>query len=158
MRNKHMKRLIGIVMLVCSIVAIFGLFGNAFADVNGIPDTRGSVYTLMFHAEKYGYNEMPALTVAFSFLIVAASLTLIGAFFPGRIGGGILGLSTLFLVAAAIILFLTKSIFLGAATTGGAPIYDEKDLALGVGSLLPAIFAVLGGVLGLYGTYVSFKA
>lgn len=158
MRNKQMKRLIGIIMLICSIVAIFGLFGNAFGDVNDIPDARGSIYNLMFHAEDSGYGEMPALTVAFSFLIVAAVLALIGAFFPGKIGGIFLALTSAFLVASAVILFSAKSIFLNAGTLSGAPAFDADSLSLGVGTLLPAIFAILGGVLGLYGTYVSFKA
>ena len=49
MRNKHMKRLIGIVMLICSIVAIFGLFGNAFADVNGDGEVN-NLYSAMIYA------------------------------------------------------------------------------------------------------------
>lgn len=158
MRNKKMKLFLGIVVLACALVAIFGLFGNLFADVNSIPDGRGSIFGFIFHAEEMGYNEMPLFTTAFALFIAASVLALLGGLLPGKIGAFALGLTTLLLLGGAIILLNGKGIFLEAGTLSNAPAYDVDDLALGIGAILPSVFAILGSVLGLYGTYLGIKA
>ena len=158
MRNKKMKLFLGIVVLACALVAIFSLFGNLFADVNSIPDGRGSIFGFIFRAEEMGYNEMPLFTTAFAFFVAASVFALLGGILPGKIGGIVLGVTTLLLLTGAIILLNGKGIFLAAGTITGAPAYDVDDLALGVGAILPSVFAILGSVLGLYGAYLGIKA
>lgn len=158
MRNKKLKLFLGIVVALCGIAAIFGLFGNAFGDVNNIPDARGSVFNLMFHASEAGYNDMPLLGTAFGLLIAGSCFALIGAFLPGKIGGIALGITTALLLGGSIILLNTKGIFLNAGTIKGSPIYDADSLSLGLGAILPAVFGIGGSVLGLYGAYTGFKA
>ena len=156
MKSSKMKLFRGVVVAICAIAAIFGLFGNAFAD-GKTPDPHGSIFDLMLHAEQHGYNDMPLFGVAFGFLITGGVFGLVGAFLPRKIGGLSLGIAALFLIGAIVILLNAKEILVSAGTIkDGLEIIDAEGLGIGV--ILPTVFGGLGALLGAYGAYVGFKA
>lgn len=158
MKSKKLNLFLGIVVTLCALVAIFGLFGEAFGKIGNVPAGRGSAYDLIFQYEKHGYNSMPWLIVGFSFLVCGAVTGLLSAFLPVKIGAISFGLTLLLLVASGVIFLFGKDIFLAAGTVSGATDEDTALLSIGTGFILPAVFGFVGGALSLYGAYSSFKA
>ena len=154
MNNRKVNIVLGALVSVLAIVSILVLFATAFgaSDYSGNPSTLGSCFDVMFG--KQSFNGIPLLVTAFVLQIVAAVFALFGAILPGKLGSFGFGVTTICLLAAGIMWFLSPSLFLGANTLNP----EAETVVLGTGSILGAIFSLVGGVLGLYGAYRSFKA
>ena len=158
MKNKKLNLFLGIVIAVCAIVAIFGFFGDAFADIDDVNAGRGAVYSLMFSFKKHNYNVMPSLIAAFVCVVTATVTALLASFLPGKLATLNFAITAILLIAVGVICLFGKNIFLSAGTVSGATDLDSSKLGLGVGFILPAVFAFIGGALSAYGTYTSLKA
>ena len=156
MNNRKLSVIIALLVAVFAIVAILVCFAPAFgADVDGYGDTRGNVFNIIFGYQ--GKNAVPMLIVAFVFECVAVLFALFGALFRGRLGGINLGLAGLFLIAGGIIFLFAPQLY-QSANAGIIVLIPGQKISNGSGILLTGIFAIVSGVLGLYGGYRSFKA
>ena len=152
---KKTKTLIGLVATICAIIGIFTLFASAFSGVNGYPSGRGNAYQIMFGGYQ-GYDAIPGLIAAWVLLIVGATLLLVGSFFPSKLGGILLGLGAIVTLVGSILFFFGPQFYLGVIN-GGEPVAEENP-TLGVGLILPAVFGILGALLGLFGARTAMKA
>ena len=156
MNNKRFKIILGIATTVIAIVAIMFGFASAFGDIRNYPSSRGTMFQVMFgHA---GYENVPALIVAFVFLIVAAVFALISSFLPGKLGLIGFGLVALLLVAGGIMIFFTPNLFLSAnADVISAESLKENPVNAGLGVYGMGIISIVGGVAAAYCARLSVK-
>lgn len=152
MKNKRLKLILGIVAAVIAVVAILFGFAAAFADTNGYPDSRGSLFKVMFgQGTTTGYQSIPALITAFVFFIVGASFCLFGAFLPSKIGALTLGIASLLLVVGGVMVFFTSSLW---ASANNVSVYSPVN---GTGVFGMGISALVAAVIGAYAARVAWK-
>ena len=154
MNNRKISIVIGLLSTVLVIVSILVMFATAFgaSDNMGNPSSHGNCFNVAFGYQNY--DAIPLLIVAFVFQCVAAFFALVGSFIPGRIGGIALGFAGLLAIVGGVVWFFSPNLFIG--TNGNIP--EAETVVNGVGSILTGIFAAVGGLIGLYGAYRTFKA
>lgn len=154
MNNRKTQIALGLVTTVLAIVSIFVLFTTAFgaSDSIGYPSSFGNCFKAMFGTS--AIKPVPMLIVAFILQIVAAVFALIGSLFPGKLGGIILGIAAVLLVAAGVFWIMAPTLFLNANTVN--PLVEK--VTHGTGTILAMVFTFLPGLIGLYGAYRTFKA
>ncbi len=153
MNNRKVHIALGVIVALLSIVSVLVLFATAFgnSDYSEHPSTLGSCYNVMFGYQ--GFKPVPGLIVAFALQCAAILFAIIGTILPGRIGGGCLGLTAILLVVGGILWLTAPSMF-----SSINPIAAQAETVVhGTGTVLTAVMCLLGGVLGLYGAYRSFK-
>ena len=150
---KKRKTLIGLVAAVCSIVAIFTLFADAFAGVSGeYGSSRGNFYQIMF-GNWQGYDAVPGMIIAWVLLLVAAVVLTLGSFLPSKLGGLVLGVGALVVLAGSIMLFFAPAMFTAVANTT----FIEEAPAIGVGIIVSAVFGILAALIALFGARSAMK-
>ena len=156
MRNNRLKIILGIATAVIAVVAIMFGFAAAFGDIRSYPAGRGSMFQIMFGGR--GYNNVPALVVAFVFFIVAAVFAIASSFLPGKLGLIGFGLVALLLAAGGIMVFFTTNLFTSAnADVISSQSLQENPITAGVGVYGMGITAIVGAVLSLYCARLSAK-
>ena len=156
MNNRKLQIIIGLLVTILAVTSILVCFASAFgADSAGYADTRGNVFQIMFGYQ--GKNAIPMLITAFVFQCVAVLFALFGALLPGRMGGMVLGLASLLLVAGGVIFLFAPMLYQSANASTIVPVEGET-ISNGSGILLTSIFSIVAGVIGIYGGYRSFKA
>lgn len=153
MNNRRIHIILGIIVTVLSVVSVFVLFATAFgsSDYSGHPSTLGNCFNIMFGSQ--GFEPVPGLIVAFVLQCVAIFFGLLGAILPGRIGGISLGLTAILLAVAGVLWLMAPSMFSKINVIAA----QAETITQGTGTILTAVLCFLGGVLGLYSGYRSFK-
>lgn len=150
--NRKVNIALGIIIALCSIVAIFVLFAGAIQGSQGYSET-GNVFETMFGNTDAELNPVPWLIVAFVFECVGAVTGLTAGIFTGKISSAFYFL-TLILLAAAGILFLNTTKLYYAVNAYPGP----DTFSLGAGPITTAVFAFIGALLALYGGYSNAKS
>ncbi|MCF0113591.1 MAG: hypothetical protein HUJ60_06415 [Bacilli bacterium] len=158
MNEKRLNLILGIAVAVFASIAVFTLFAEAFADIDSLPASRGTIYTLMFDYEAKGYNPMPLFIVGWAFLLAAIAMAFVNMLLPGKLSVIGFAILAILLLGAGIIFCFSKEIFLAAGNVKGASAGDEHLLALGAGPICALIFSFLGAILSGYGAYKALKA
>ncbi len=155
MNNRRTQIALGLVTAALAIVSIFVLFATAFgaSDSVGYPSSYGSCFKVMFGTSRI--NAVPLLIVAFSLQCAGVLFAIVGAIFPGRLGGIVLGFASVLLVAAGVIWIFAPSLFLGQNADLVTPV---ENVVHGTGTILAMVFTFVPGLLGLYSAYRTFKA
>ena len=148
---KKTKTLIGLLATICALVAIFTLFCTAFGNVGEFPSSRGSAFDVMFGSQSY--DAVPGMIAAFVILCVAAFVLLAGSLLPSKLAMIVLGVGSVLSLVGAIMLFFAPGMFQAVA---GSSLEAEVP-TLGIGLILPAIFGILGGLIGLLGARNAMK-
>lgn len=155
------NRLIALVMIVFTIVALLVLFANMFiTGPNGdFGGERGSAYVVLFYywEAPFIYNPTVALIVAWCLQSAAFLALIVALFFSGKKQGWIIGISGLALLVGAIMFFCAVPIYMAAQSD----IIQETfsyGFYLGAAPICNGIFAGLAGLLGLYACYSTIKA
>ena len=155
MNNRKAQIALGLITAALAIVSIFVLFATAFgaSDAVGYPSSYGSCFKVMFGTS--AVNAVPMLIVAFVLQCVAAVIAIIGAIFPGKLGGMVLGFAAVLLVVAGIFWAMAPTLFLGQNKDLVTPV---EVVTHGTGTIMAMVFTFLPGLLGLYSAYRAFKA
>ena len=155
MNNRRTQIALGLLVAALAIVSIFVLFATAFgaSDSVGYPSSFGNCFKVMFGTS--AVENVPLLIVAFILQIVAAAFAILGAIFPSKIGGGILGFASILLIGAGVLWALAPTLFLSRNPPAQNVV---ENVVHGTGTILAMVFTFLPGVLGLYAAYRTFKA
>lgn len=156
MQNRKMIIFLGILTAILCVVGILVLFADAFAEINSLPASRGSVFYVMFGDEAAHYASVPGLVAAFVMLCVAIFFALVGAILPGKLGMIPFALTAVLCIVSGILFALGKDLYLSANSTVVS--YKANELANGTGLVLGMIFSFLPALLSLYCAYNDFKA
>ena len=151
MKAKHLSLILGLLVVVLAVVAIFFGFANAFADYDGLPASRGTLFQVMFGQDTdTGYAALPLIIAAFVMFIVAAVVALISAVFPFKMFkmGGFL-LAALLLAVGAVFVFFTSNLWVAANADRSYAIQADQ-IKNGVGVIGMAISALAGALLSVY--------
>jgi|GEM_PF-2323726 len=163
MRNKS-NIFVGIVSAIFAFVATMVLFADMFTATYGgqkYGKEYGTGYQVMFGLEQgKSLNGVPLLVMAFVFLCVAFALLIVAAIMAGKVQGLVFAVSALLLIAAGVLFLFSVSLFDSAnkSIIDASGTYHVDELSLGAAPISCAVFALLGGVLSLYGAYSAFKA
>ena len=155
MRQKS-SFIVGIATTIVTAVAIFLLFLPMFSN-GDFGAERGNGFGVIFGAAQGGtLNAVPLLIVAFVLECVAIIGGIVAAAMAGKAQGLALGIVSALLIASGIIFLFSVSFY--KAANADALSANAENLALGGAPIANAVLAFLGGLLGLYGGYKSFKA
>ena len=154
MDNRKANIILGLFAALMAVVSVFTLFATAFgnSDAAGHASTLGNVYDVMFGSQSL--NAVPMMIAAFILQLVAILFALFGALLPGKVGAFGLALAAILLVLAGIFYLASPNFFLSVNPTDA----HAEQVVLGAGTIISPIFCFLGGLLGIYGGYRSFKA
>lgn len=153
MDNRKVNIFLGIAAAILGIVSILTMLATCFgpSDFSDHPSTLGSCYNVMFGYQSY--NAVPLLITAFVLQIVGCVFALFGGIMRSKIGAFVLGIAAICFVVGGVFWFMSPGAFLSINNVG-----EAEKVVLGTGSILTAVFSLLGGVVGLYGAYRAFKA
>lgn len=149
--SKKTNIVVGFAIALMTAVAVFVLFANCFsAPVEG--SEYGSGFAVMFGDTSKNFGPIPFLIVAFSLECGAFLTAIIGAFLFGKFQAIAYIITSLLLVAAGVIFLLSVSLFVSVN-----PLNNPEGISLGAAPITSAVFAFIGGALGLFGTYTAIK-
>ncbi len=154
MRNKT-NLLLGVVVAIAALVAIFTLFAPGFGSVDDYGSTRGNGFEILFGVESRSYNAVPLLIVAFVLVCVAVLTALVSAFMPGKLAMITFAITGVLLAAAGIMFIFAPALFKSANPNISE---SAEAVKLGAGFITSMIFAFIGALLSLYGAYETKKA
>ncbi len=149
MKKSNSAKILGLVALVCGLVAVFFWFGPAF-------DETGHPYNLIqtaFAVEDHGYPTVWPLVGAFVALCLGSIFAIVVPFFSKK-GAVTMGLISLaLLVAGGVMTLLTKTFFI-AANPNPVPF---ENFGLGSGTITSAVFAFIAALFVLISTNIARK-
>ena len=164
MKSKTTNILLGSAILVFATVAILVLFTSMFNYQDDYGAGWGSGFGVIFGtAQNKSFHAVPLLIVAFSIEILGGLLGILSPFFSRKIGMILNIVSAACLIAAGVLFLFSVSLFLGAnkdsvELTKLIQNSSGKALTLGAAPITNAVFAFLGGLIGVYGAYSSLQA
>ncbi len=168
MKSKTTNILLGTAILVFAAVAILVLFAAMFNYQDDYGAGWGSGFGVMFGtAQHKSFHPVALLIVAFSVEIVGGLTGIVAAFMERKIALILNIVTAVCLIAGGVLFLCSVPLFLGAnsdsielvkmidnAKAAGSP----NPLTLGAAPITNAVFAFLGGLLGVYGAYTGLQA
>jgi len=149
--SKKTNIVVGFAIALMATIAVFVLFASCFsADVEG--SEYGSGFSVMFGSTSRGFEAVPLLIVAFSLECGAFLAAIIGAFLFGKVQAIVYVLTSLILIAAGALFLFSVPLFVSIN-----PLNNPEGISLGAAPITSAVFAFIGGALGLFGTYNAVK-
>ena len=151
--NRKVNVLLGLGIALMAAVAVFVLFSYAFNDSQDLNYNGLSVFSAMFGNTDRKLYCVHGLIVAFSLELAGFVFAIVAGIFKGKMSSLLFGLTFIFLLVAGI-LFLN-----GVNLYNSVNAYHGADtMTLGSGSICTVVFAFVGALLSLYGTYSNWKA
>ncbi len=145
MKKRYPVKIAALLGVICLLVSIFSMFAKAFTEDQGA--VRGNFYEVMFGLID-GTSVVLLLVVGFVLLCLALIACLFGLSLTDK-GTKAFAIVLIVLAAAGGTLCLFSIPFYTAAN-GIVDINNTGVTTLGPGSIVPAVFAYLAVLIGLY--------
>ena len=158
MKKSSITKIIGVLIAILAIVAIFCMFATAF---NGLGE-RGNVFKVIFGVSGQQYKPVWLGIVSFGLLVLGVLCAGVAIALPKQKSKFVFIADLLILAAAGTLMFFLKNAYISA--NGGTDVYHGAvstdtwdDAKLGAGPICVAIFSYLAAVFSFIGFALSKK-
>lgn len=154
MKKSSITKIIGVLVIILAIVAIFCMFATAF---NGMGE-RGNVFKVIFGDTDHYYKPVWIGIVSFGLLVLGVLCAGVAVALPKEKAKLVFIADLLVLAAAGTLMFFLKKSYISA--NSGIPGVSTdfwEDVKLGAGPICVAIFSYLAGVFSFIGFALSKK-
>lgn len=148
MKKKYPVKIASAISIVAIIVSVFSMFAPAFDEDAG--SVRGCFFDIMWGLQSDAYQVSIVLTAGFCLLLLAFVVACFGLSLTDK-GTRLFGIVLLLLaVAGGTICLFSIPLYVGANAEVIGNIENTGVTSLGAGSIVPAVFAYIAALPGLY--------